>query len=175
MPSLTPWTPEHFEAAWADARRLLPGLAETTLDYTLNGMFSFTPDGFPVMGPAPRVRGAWVQVDARDIDAILQRVGKRGTASGTELLRTGLGLEGIEVPERCAGLPEAGSGTVDVGRRRVEAQRDRLQRTPQLVQRPIESPGPPGVANRAARFDEGEGDEDQHDQSHRTPQPPIRR
>ncbi len=60
MPSLTPWTPEHFEAAWADARRLLPGLAETTLDYTLNGMFSFTPDGFPVMGPAPRVRGAWV-------------------------------------------------------------------------------------------------------------------
>jgi glycine cleavage system aminomethyltransferase T/glycine/D-amino acid oxidase-like deaminating enzyme len=60
MPSLTPWTPEHFEAAWADARRLLPSLAATSLDLTLNGMFSFTPDGFPVMGPSPRVRGAWV-------------------------------------------------------------------------------------------------------------------
>jgi glycine cleavage system aminomethyltransferase T/glycine/D-amino acid oxidase-like deaminating enzyme len=60
MPSLTPWTPEHFDAAWADARRLLPPLAATSLEVTLNGMFSFTPDGFPVMGPAPRVRGAWV-------------------------------------------------------------------------------------------------------------------
>jgi glycine cleavage system aminomethyltransferase T len=60
MPSLTPWTPEHFAAAWDDARRLLPPLSATTLDYTLNGMFSFTPDGFPVMGPSPRVRGAWV-------------------------------------------------------------------------------------------------------------------
>ncbi|MEO5884126.1 MAG: FAD-dependent oxidoreductase [Candidatus Limnocylindrales bacterium] len=60
MPSLTPWTPEHFDAAWSEARRLLPPLATTTLDYTLNGMFSFTPDGFPVMGPSPAVRGAWL-------------------------------------------------------------------------------------------------------------------
>ena len=27
MPSLRPWTPEHFEAGWADARRLMPELA----------------------------------------------------------------------------------------------------------------------------------------------------
>ena len=60
MPSLTPWTPEHFYVAWDDARRLMPALAGARLDYTLNGMFSFTPDGFPVMGPSPAVKGAWI-------------------------------------------------------------------------------------------------------------------
>ncbi len=60
MPSLTPWTPQHFDAAWDEARRLMPPLAGTRLDYTLNGMFSFTPDGFPVMGPSPAVKGAWI-------------------------------------------------------------------------------------------------------------------
>ena len=60
MPSLRPWTPELFEGPWADARRLMPDLATTRLDYRLNGMFSFTPDGFPVLGPATAVRGAWV-------------------------------------------------------------------------------------------------------------------
>lgn len=60
MPSLRPWPAEHFEAAWTDARRLMPELASTRIDYTLDGMFSFTPDGFPVMGPATGVRGAWI-------------------------------------------------------------------------------------------------------------------
>ncbi|MEO6208136.1 MAG: FAD-dependent oxidoreductase, partial [Candidatus Limnocylindrales bacterium] len=60
MPSLTAWTPEHFDAAWEEARRLMPSLAGTHLDYTLNGMFSFTPDGFPVLGPSPAVKGAWI-------------------------------------------------------------------------------------------------------------------
>jgi glycine cleavage system aminomethyltransferase T len=60
MPSLRPWTPELFEGPWADARRLMPELGATRLDYTLNGMFSFTPDGFPVLGPVTSVHGAWV-------------------------------------------------------------------------------------------------------------------
>ncbi len=60
MPSLTPWTAEHFDAAWDDAVRLMPPLATTSLDLALNGMFSFTPDGFPVMGPSSTVRGAWI-------------------------------------------------------------------------------------------------------------------
>jgi superfamily II DNA or RNA helicase len=52
-----------------------------------------------------RVRGAWVQVDAKEIDAILRHVGKRGKATGTELLRTGLGLDGVEAPD---GAPVVG-------------------------------------------------------------------
>lgn len=60
MPSLRPWPAEHFEVAWADARRLMPELASARLEYTLDGMFSFTPDGFPVMGQSSAVRGAWI-------------------------------------------------------------------------------------------------------------------
>jgi glycine cleavage system aminomethyltransferase T/glycine/D-amino acid oxidase-like deaminating enzyme len=59
MPSLRPWQAEHFENAWIEARRLLPGLASTQLEYTLQGMFSFTPDGFPVIGQSATVKGAW--------------------------------------------------------------------------------------------------------------------
>jgi glycine cleavage system aminomethyltransferase T/glycine/D-amino acid oxidase-like deaminating enzyme len=59
MPSLRPWKAEHFEGAWGEARRLMPALASTRLDYTLEGMFSFTPDGFPLMGESAAVKGAW--------------------------------------------------------------------------------------------------------------------
>lgn len=59
MPSVRPWQAEHFEAAWVEACRLLPDLASTRLDYRLQGMFSFTPDGFPLLGESPTVRGAW--------------------------------------------------------------------------------------------------------------------
>ena len=60
MPSLRPWPAERFEPAWADARRLMPELASARIDYMLDGMFSFTPDGFPVMGESTAVRGAWI-------------------------------------------------------------------------------------------------------------------
>ena len=60
MPSLRPWPAERFEPAWSDARRLMPELASTTIDYTLDGMFSFTPDGFPLLGESTAVRGAWI-------------------------------------------------------------------------------------------------------------------
>ena len=60
MPSLRPWRPDHFEPAWRDALRLMPELARTSIDFRLDGMFSFTPDGFPVMGPSSVVRGAWI-------------------------------------------------------------------------------------------------------------------
>jgi glycine cleavage system aminomethyltransferase T/glycine/D-amino acid oxidase-like deaminating enzyme len=60
MPSLRPWPEEHFEVAWRDAHRLMPALAGTSIDYRLDGMFSFTPDGFPVLGPSSAVHGAWI-------------------------------------------------------------------------------------------------------------------
>ena len=60
MPSLRPWPAERFEPAWTDARRLMPELVSARMDYTLDGMFSFTPDGFPVMGESTAVRGAWI-------------------------------------------------------------------------------------------------------------------
>ena len=55
-----PFTPDDFEPAWADARALLPALRDAKVDTGFNGVFSFTPDGFPVLGESLDVRGFWV-------------------------------------------------------------------------------------------------------------------
>lgn len=60
MPSVEPFSYVDFAAAWRDARELLPALAEGKVDDAFNGLFSFTPDGFPLLGESPRARGFWV-------------------------------------------------------------------------------------------------------------------
>ena len=58
-PAETEFTPKHFERAAAAAGELLPGLKGVGLTRKFNGMFSFTTDGFPVLGESPQVRGFW--------------------------------------------------------------------------------------------------------------------
>ncbi|HEX3788770.1 MAG TPA: FAD-dependent oxidoreductase [Pseudonocardiaceae bacterium] len=60
MPSEREFTPADFEQSWADAVDLLPALGETKVDEGINGLFSFTPDGFPLLGEHPGLRGFWV-------------------------------------------------------------------------------------------------------------------
>jgi glycine cleavage system aminomethyltransferase T/glycine/D-amino acid oxidase-like deaminating enzyme len=60
MPSIREFTPEHFAKPWTDAVQLLPALRQVDLTYKINGMFSFTPDGLPLLGETPDVRGLWV-------------------------------------------------------------------------------------------------------------------
>ncbi len=60
MPSVMAFTPEHFERPWTDAVELLPALAQAERPYQINGLFSFTPDGLPVLGESQQVRGFWV-------------------------------------------------------------------------------------------------------------------
>lgn len=60
MPSVVPFTPEDFAPAWADAVELMPALGETTIDNPINGIFSFTTDGFPLLGEWRDVRGFWM-------------------------------------------------------------------------------------------------------------------
>ena len=59
MPSIVPWTPEHFERALEVTADVMPTLAGVELVDVYNGMFSFTPDAFPVMGESPDVKGFW--------------------------------------------------------------------------------------------------------------------
>ena len=59
MPSIVPWTPEHFERALEVTAEVLPRLKGVELVDVYNGMFSFTPDAFPVMGESPDVKGFW--------------------------------------------------------------------------------------------------------------------
>jgi hypothetical protein len=60
MPSVMAFTEEDFAPAWADATSLLPALAQATIAEGMNGIFSFTPDGFPLLGEARDVRGFWI-------------------------------------------------------------------------------------------------------------------
>jgi len=61
MPSVKPFTPEHFAPAWEAAVELLPAIATASdLPYKINGMMSFTPDGFPLIGESSQARGFWV-------------------------------------------------------------------------------------------------------------------
>ncbi len=60
MPSVLEFTPEDFAPSWDDAVALLPDLAAAGLDSGFNGIFSFTPDGMPLIGEHPSVRGFWV-------------------------------------------------------------------------------------------------------------------
>ncbi len=60
MPSVMPFTEEHFVRAHAAAIELFPCLRGVDLPYRINGMFSFTPDGLPIIGESQKVRGFWV-------------------------------------------------------------------------------------------------------------------
>ncbi len=60
MPSMLPFTPEHFAPALEAAGDLLPALRGVTLAHAFNGMFSFTPDGQSLLGESMAVRGFWV-------------------------------------------------------------------------------------------------------------------
>ena len=58
-PAEMPFTPDHFERGMAAAREVLPSLVGAGLTRKFNGLFSFTTDGFPVLGESPQVRGFW--------------------------------------------------------------------------------------------------------------------
>ena len=58
-PAEMPFTPSHFETAMTAAGELLPGLKGVGLTRKFNGIFSFTTDGFPILGESPQVQGFW--------------------------------------------------------------------------------------------------------------------
>lgn len=61
MPSVKPFTPEHFVGKpWEDAQKLIPGLKQAGWKRGINGIFSFTPDGMPLLGESQKIRGFWV-------------------------------------------------------------------------------------------------------------------
>jgi glycine cleavage system aminomethyltransferase T/glycine/D-amino acid oxidase-like deaminating enzyme len=60
MPSEREFTPADFDQSWSDAVDLLPALADAKVQEGINGLFSFTPDGNPLLGEHPNLRGFWV-------------------------------------------------------------------------------------------------------------------
>lgn len=60
MPSVLKFTEEDFEDAWTETQSLLPATREAKVEEGINGLFSFTPDGNPLLGESPDVKGFWV-------------------------------------------------------------------------------------------------------------------
>ncbi|MCT2584177.1 GcvT family protein [Actinophytocola gossypii] len=60
MPSMLPFTEEDFAPSWRDSVELLPALGESKVEDAFNGIFSFTADGFPLIGESRDTAGFWV-------------------------------------------------------------------------------------------------------------------
>ncbi|MET9323358.1 FAD-dependent oxidoreductase [Streptomyces sp. NPDC003038] len=60
MPSSRPFTPHDFDPSWEDCAWLLPALGKTGVEEGFNGVFSFTPDGMPLLGESRDLRGFWL-------------------------------------------------------------------------------------------------------------------
>lgn len=60
MPSVRDFTEEDFTDAYQLASELFPMLKRASFPYKINGMFSFTPDGGPLLGELPNLKGFWV-------------------------------------------------------------------------------------------------------------------
>jgi glycine cleavage system aminomethyltransferase T/glycine/D-amino acid oxidase-like deaminating enzyme len=62
MPSVLEFTPETFAESWSWAEELVPALRSpgARIERGINGIFSFTPDGFPLMGESADIGGFWL-------------------------------------------------------------------------------------------------------------------
>ncbi|MFD1565281.1 FAD-dependent oxidoreductase [Haloarchaeobius amylolyticus] len=67
-PSLREFTAEHFyenthpdheQTAYDAACELVPSLRDAEFESAINGMFCFTPDGMPILGPTEEIDGLW--------------------------------------------------------------------------------------------------------------------
>ena len=60
MPSSLTFTADDFAPSWADAQTLLPSLRGADIQRGFNGIFSFTPDGNPLVGQSPDLDGFYL-------------------------------------------------------------------------------------------------------------------
>ncbi len=59
-PASNPFVAEDFAGPWKDGCELIPSLRGAEIVNAYNGMFSFTPDSYPILGESAKVKGCWV-------------------------------------------------------------------------------------------------------------------
>jgi glycine cleavage system aminomethyltransferase T/glycine/D-amino acid oxidase-like deaminating enzyme len=59
-PSKNAFTPEHFAEPFNQLAEVFPMVRGRPITESFNGMFSFTTDGMPIIGPHPEVDGLWL-------------------------------------------------------------------------------------------------------------------
>ncbi len=61
-PTEMPFTEDDFDPQLEQALELMPELLgdeRAEIRYAINGLLSLTPDGFPILGESPEVKGLW--------------------------------------------------------------------------------------------------------------------
>jgi glycine cleavage system aminomethyltransferase T/glycine/D-amino acid oxidase-like deaminating enzyme len=58
-PTEMPFTQDDFELSMERALELMPFLGDYQIRYAINGLLSLTPDGYPIIGETPEVKGLW--------------------------------------------------------------------------------------------------------------------
>jgi dimethylglycine oxidase len=118
MPSVLPCTEDDFAASFDDAVALLPALSEAKVQDVMNGLFSFTADGFPLVGEAEAVRGffvaeaVWITHAFGVARAAAAMV--RGEAPGVDLHECDLGRWERPLRDRAYLMPRAIRSFVEV-------------------------------------------------------------
>ena len=59
-PSKLPFTQLDWDQAWAETLEIMPVLSGLKYEQAYNGVFPYSSDGLPLMGPTPSVDGLWV-------------------------------------------------------------------------------------------------------------------
>lgn len=62
QPSIHPFTFSDYESTWQEIQRIYPAVSQAGLDTqrSFNGIFSFTPDGGPLLEPSQIIEGVWL-------------------------------------------------------------------------------------------------------------------
>lgn len=62
QPSIHEFTEHDYAPTWREIQRVYPSVRDAGLDTqrSFNGLFSFTPDGGPLLGPSQTVAGVWL-------------------------------------------------------------------------------------------------------------------
>lgn len=62
QPSIHEFTENDYAPTWQEIQRVYPSVRTAGLDTqrSFNGLFSFTPDGGPLLGPSQTVKGVWL-------------------------------------------------------------------------------------------------------------------
>ncbi len=62
QPAIHDFTYQDYAPTWEEIQRVYPSVGNAGLDEerSFNGLFSFTPDGGPLLGPSNTIRGVWL-------------------------------------------------------------------------------------------------------------------
>ncbi len=114
-PTEQPFTKEDFDPQLEQALELMPdilGNEQVGIRYAINGLLSLTPDGFPILGETPEVRGLWsvAAIWIKEAPGIARTVAEWMTSGNPEIDPTGSDINRFYAHQKTRAHVKARSG-----------------------------------------------------------------